>query len=124
MLGIFAGLAILIASLGLLGMIIYNLEQRTKEIGIRKVVGASALSIWALIVKNYLYLMLIAFAVSVPFCWFLLSHYLENFKYRVDITAWPFVIAMGGILFTAIGITAYHVAKAARMNPVNVLKDE
>lgn len=123
-LGIFAGLAILIASLGLLGMIIYNLEQRTKEIGIRKVVGASALSIWTLIVKNYLYLMLIAFAVSVPFCWYLLTHYLENFKYRVDITAWPFVIAMGGILVTAIGITAYHVGKAAQMNPVNVLKDE
>lgn len=123
-LGIFAGLAILIASLGLLGMIIYALEQRTKEIGIRKVVGASALNIWALIVKNYLYLMLTAFALSVPCCWWLLTRWLENFKYRIDISFWPFVIAMGGILVTALVITAYHVGKAARMNPVNVLKDE
>jgi putative ABC transport system permease protein len=123
-LGIFAGLAIIIASLGLLGMIIYNLEQRTKEIGIRKVVGASALNIWGLIVKNYLMLMFAAFLLSVPCCWWLLNNWLENFKYRVDITAWPFLIAMGSILLTALAITAYHVGKAAGMNPVTVLKDE
>jgi putative ABC transport system permease protein len=123
-LGIFAGLAILIASLGLLGMIIYNLEQRMKEIGIRKVVGASALNIWGLIVKNYLLLMLTAFLLSIPCCWWLLNRWLENFNYRVDITAWPFLIAMGSILLTALVITAYHVGRAAGTNPVNVLKDE
>ena len=123
-LSIFAGLAILIASLGLLGMIIYNLEQRTKEIGIRKVVGASTLNIWALMIKNYLYLMLAAFALSVPFCVWLLNKWLSNFYHRIDITAWPFMVAMGSILITALVITSYHVAKAAQMNPVNVLKDE
>ncbi|RAW02624.1 ABC transporter permease [Pseudochryseolinea flava] len=123
-LSIFAGLAILIASLGLLGMIIYNLEQRTKEIGIRKVVGASTINIWALMIKNYLYLMLAAFALSVPFCVWLLNKWLSNFYHRIDITAWPFIVAMGSILITALVITSYHVAKAAQMNPVNVLKDE
>jgi predicted lysophospholipase L1 biosynthesis ABC-type transport system permease subunit len=53
-----------------------------------------------------------------------LNNWLENFKYRVDITAWPFLIAMGSILLTALAITAYHVGKAAGMNPVTVLKDE
>jgi putative ABC transport system permease protein len=123
-LSVFAGLAILIASLGLLGMIIYNLEQRTKEIGIRKVVGASSMNIWSLIVKNYLYLMGAAFVLSIPCCWMLLNSWLENFNHRIEITIWPFLIAMGCILITAIAITAYHVGRAAQMNPVNVLKDE
>lgn len=123
-LSVFAGLAILIASLGMLGMIIYNLEQRTKEIGIRKVIGATTLNIWTLVFKNYLYLMLAAFAISIPCCIMLLNAWLENFLHRIDITAWPFLIAMTSILVTAFVITAYHVVKAAQMNPVHVLKDE
>ena len=78
----------------------------------------------SLLQKNYLLLMFTAFLLSVPCCWWLLNQWLENFQYRVDITAWPFLIAMGSILMTALVITAYHVGKAAQMNPVNVLKDE
>ncbi|HEY9046090.1 MAG TPA: ABC transporter permease [Ohtaekwangia sp.] len=121
---VFAALAILIACFGLLGMIIYTLEQRTKEIGIRKVVGASVGNIWMLIVKDYTMLIMLAIVVSTPLCIWGLHHWLEEFQYRVSISAWPFVIAGGSILITAWIITSYHVIKAALTNPVKVLKDE
>ncbi|HEY9046089.1 MAG TPA: ABC transporter permease [Ohtaekwangia sp.] len=121
---VFASLAIMIACFGLLGMIIYTLEQRTKEIGIRKVVGASVWSIWIMIVKDYTYLILAAVALSTPFCIWFLNNWLEDFNYRIVLTPWSFVIAGGSLLLAAISITSYHVLKAARMNPVSVLKDE
>ncbi|HEY9006571.1 MAG TPA: ABC transporter permease [Ohtaekwangia sp.] len=121
---VFAGLAILIACFGLLGMIIYTLEQRTKEIGIRKVVGASVTSIWILIVKDYTLLIVSAIVLSTPLCIWGLNHWLQEFQYRVPISAWPFVIAGASILATAWIITSYHVIKAALTNPVAVLKDE
>ncbi|MBL7858109.1 MAG: ABC transporter permease [Cyclobacteriaceae bacterium] len=121
---VFAALAILIASFGLLGMIIYTLEQRTKEIGIRKVVGASVGSIWVLVIKEYAVIIGIAIVVSTPFCLWVLSKWLESFAYRVTITPWIFVIAGAIMLITSILITSYHVVRAALTNPVTVLKDE
>jgi putative ABC transport system permease protein len=121
---VFAVLAIMIACFGLLGMIIYTLEQRTKEIGIRKVVGASAFSIWIMIVKDYTMLILLAVVLSTPFCIWFLNNWLEDFNYRISISPWAFAIAGGSMLLAAITITGYHVIKAARMNPVTVLKDE
>jgi putative ABC transport system permease protein len=121
---VFAALAILIASFGLLGMIIYTLEQRLKEIGIRKVVGASVSGIWVLMVREYLYLILIAMAISVPVCIWLLNNWLDDFSYHTQISPLAFAIAGGGILLIAIFVTSYHVLKAANTNPVNILKDE
>lgn len=121
---LFAGMAILIASLGLLGMIIFTLEQRLKEIGIRKVVGASVSGIWGLMVREYMYLILIAIAASVPLCLWLLNIWLADFSYRTQISPMAFVFAGGGILLVAILVTSYHVLKAANTNPVHVLRDE
>jgi putative ABC transport system permease protein len=121
---IFAAMAILIACFGLLGMIIYTLEQRTKEIGIRKVVGASVWSIWVLVVREYTMLILVSVVVSTPLCIYLLTKWLETFEYKVPLTPWAFVLAAGSMLTTSIFITGYHVLKAALMNPVAVLKDE
>lgn len=121
---VFAALAILIASFGLLGMIIYTLEQRLKEIGIRKVVGASVAGIWMLIVRDYMYLIFAAIALSIPVCLWLLNNWLDDFSYHTQISPLAFAVAGGGILLIAIVVTSYHVIKAANTNPVNVLRDE
>lgn len=121
---LFAALAIMIASLGLLGMMMYALEQRRKEIGIRKVVGASGFTIWLLMIREYTYLIFIAIALSVPLSIWLLNNWLEDFNYRITISPMAFVVAGGGILLTALMVTNYHVLKAASTNPVEVLKDE
>jgi len=121
---VFAGLAIMIASFGLLGMIIYTLEQRMKEIGIRKVVGASVIGIWLLIIRDYTYLIMTAILISVPLCVWLLGKWLEDFNYRIDLSPTAFIIAGGGILVASLLVTSYHVLRAANTNPVDVLKDE
>lgn len=121
---VFAALAILIASFGLLGMIIYAIEQRLKEIGIRKVVGASVAGIWLLMVREYMYLIVTAIVLSVPLCVWLLTNWLEDFNYRIPLSPMAFVIAGGSILITAVLVTSYHVLKAANSNLVEVLKDE
>ena len=121
---IIATLAILIAALGLLGMIIYTLEQRTKEIGIRKVSGASVLDILALISKGYTRLIIIAFVIGAPLSWWIMQQWLQDFAYRITPSLWIFAIVGMGTLFTAMMITSYHSIKAAMTNPVDVLKDE
>jgi putative ABC transport system permease protein len=121
---IMAALAMLIAGLGLLGMIVYTLEQRTKEIGIRKVAGASAWNILVLISKGYTKLIVIAFLISTPLSYWMMTHWLEAFAYRVTITPWIFPLVGVGMLLTAILIASYHSIKAALKNPVVVLRDE
>ncbi len=121
---VFAALAIMIACFGLLGMIIYTLEQRTKEIGIRKVVGASVLNIWTLVFKDYTILIITASVISTPLCIWFLNRWLEDFQYRVSISPWVFIFSTGLMLMGAVIVTGYHVVKAALMNPVDVLKDE
>jgi putative ABC transport system permease protein len=121
---VFAGLAILIACLGLLGMIIFTLELKLKEIGIRKVVGASAFNILTLVSKEYAKLILLAIVISVPVSIWMINKWLEGFEYKVTPGFAVFIIA-GVITFTiALLITGYQSMKAAFMNPVDVLKDE
>jgi putative ABC transport system permease protein len=119
-----AGLAILIACLGLLGMIVYSLEQRTKEIGIRKVSGASAWNILSLMSKSYVILILVAFAISSPVSYFMMKGWLEGFPYRVTPSPWIFAFAGSATLLIALLIIGYHSLRAAKANPVSVLKDE
>jgi putative ABC transport system permease protein len=121
---VLASLAILIACLGLLGMIIYSLEQRSKEIGIRKVSGASVWNIVTLISKGYTKLIIIAFVIGAPFSYWLMQMWLEDFAYRITPSWWMFVLVGIGTLMMAIIITSYHSIKAALTNPVDVLKDE
>jgi putative ABC transport system permease protein len=123
-LSILSGFAILIACLGLLGMIVYTLEQRTKEIGIRKVSGASVWDILKLISKGYTRLITLAFFISAPFSYWLMQKWLQDFAYRVTPSVWVFVLTGLGALIVAMLITSYHSVKAALTNPVEVLKDE
>lgn len=121
---VMASLAILISSLGLLGMIIYSLEQRTKEIGIRKVSGASVYNILLLISKGYTKLIVIAFAAGAPLAYYMMHFWLMDFAYAIKPSIWIFVIAGVCTLVLAVLITGYHSMKAALTNPVDVLKDE
>lgn len=121
---IMAFLAILIACLGLLGMIIYALEQRTKEIGIRKVSGASVYAIFMLISKGYTKLIVIAFAIGAPMAYWMMNLWLQDFAYRITPSLWIFLVAGVSTLLLGILITSYHSIKAALTNPVDVLKDE
>lgn len=123
-LSIFAGLAIMIACLGLLGMIIFTLELRTKEIGIRKVIGASTPSILLLVSRDYLKLIAIAVLIGGPLSLFVVNKWLENFLYRINPGVEVIAMAAGSIFIVATLITVYHCIKAAQRNPVEVLKDE
>jgi putative ABC transport system permease protein len=121
---VMAALAILIAGLGLLGMIIYSLEQRTKEIGIRKVTGASVWNILTLISRGYAKLIIIAFLIGAPASAWLMQKWLQDFAYRITPSIWVFISTGVVTLVIAVLITGYHSLRAAMTNPVDVLKDE
>jgi ABC-type antimicrobial peptide transport system permease subunit len=91
---IFAGIAIFISCLGLYGLVSFMAAQRTKEVGIRKVLGASVTSIIYLFSKEFTVLLIIAFAAAVPIAWYMMSNWLDNFAFRVNITVWVFVLAI------------------------------
>jgi len=120
----FAMLAIFISCLGLLGLVIFTAEQRTKEIGIRKVLGASIGSIFSLLSSDFLKLVAISFLIAVPIAWYSMNQWMENYAYRVGI-GWE-IFAMAGIGGVGIaGLTvSYQAIKAARSNPVNSLRME
>jgi ABC-type antimicrobial peptide transport system permease subunit len=121
---IFAGLAILISCLGLLGLSIFTAEQRTKEIGIRKVLGAGVPSLFGLLSKEFIGLVGLSFAIAVPLGWAAMHHWLLNFAYRTDIPWWSFGLA--GLLALAIALTTicFQALKAAKRNPVSALRSE
>lgn len=119
-----AVLAIIIASLGLLGMIIYGLEQRTKEIGIRKVAGASVWNILTMISRDYARLIVVAFVIGAPLSYALMQQWLNTFAYKVTPSWWLFALTGVSAMVAAMLIICYHSLKAARANPVDVLKDE
>ncbi len=121
---VMATLAIMIAGLGLLGMIVYSLEQRTKEIGIRKVSGARVLDILALISKRYTQLILLSFVIGAPIGYWIMQKWLQDFSYRITQSLWIYCLVGISTLLLAILITGYHSVKAALTNPVDVLKDE
>lgn len=121
---IFSGLAIVIACVGLFGLSAYTANLRTKEIGIRKVLGATILQAVVLLSKDFTRLILIAFAVSVPLAWWMMNRWLSNFAYHISLNAWPFVIA-GALAITIAWLTvSYQSLRAAITNPVKSLKSE
>ena len=118
------GMAIFISCLGLLGLVMFTAEQRVKEIGIRKVLGASAASIFGLFSKDYLKLILIANAFAWPIAWWSLRKWLENFEYRIEISWWMFAAAaLAGIVIAGLTIS-FQSIKAALANPVDSLRNE
>ena len=122
--GVFAFLAILIACFGLLGLSAYNVLQRTKEIGIRKVLGASVNSILVLLSKDFLRLILVSFFLAIPVGWILMSNWLEDYAFRIHIGWWVFGIAGAIALMIAIVTIVVQAMKAATTNPVTSLRSE
>ena len=119
-----AGLAILIACLGLFGLAAFTAEQRTKEIGVRKVLGASVASIVTLLSKDFLKLVLIAIVIASPIAWWAMNKWLQGFAYKIDIEWWVFVGA--GLLAVGIALltVSFQSVRAALMNPVKSLRSE
>jgi putative ABC transport system permease protein len=117
-------LAVLISCLGLLGLVIYTTTQRTKEIGVRKILGASVSQIVQLISKDFILLVLLAFIIAVPLAWLGMSKWLENFAYRTDISWWVFLLAGALMILIALLTLALQTIKAAVANPVKSLRTE
>ena len=121
---VFALLTIAIACLGLFGLATFTAEARTKEIGIRKVLGASVLSITALLSKDFLKLVLIAIAMASPVAYYFMDSWLQGFAFRVSIEWWYFLMAATLSILIAFLTVGYQAIKAALMNPVKSLKTE
>ena len=121
---IFTGLAIVVACLGLLGLATFMAEQRTKEIGIRKVMGASESHLILLLSKDFTKLVIIAFGVAIPVAYFIIQKWLEGFAYRTDISPWIFLLTGTGALVIAWLTVSWQSIKAALANPVNSLRSE
>ena len=124
MTGIFTGMAIFISCLGLLGLITYSLGQKAKEIGIRKVIGASIGSIVALFYKQYFRMVLVANVIALPLAWYFMHKWLSDFPYRVHISWWIFVLSLFAGLFIAFCTIAFKTIRAASANPIESLRSE
>jgi hypothetical protein len=121
---VFAGLAIFISLLGLFGLSAFVAEQRTKEIGIRKVVGASIPQLWAMLTKSFVLLVAISCAFAFPVSWYMLSNWLMRFEYRIDVSPWIFAVVAIGALVITLATVSYQAIRAAVANPVDSLKSE
>jgi putative ABC transport system permease protein len=122
--GFFTILAILISCLGLFGLISFSFSRRTKEIGIRKVLGASLKSVVLLLTKELLLLVLIANIIAWPVIWYLMNQWLQNFAYRIDMSWWIFAIAGSFALLIALITVSWQAIRAATANPVESLRYE
>jgi putative ABC transport system permease protein len=121
---IFASISIFIGCLGFLGLATFISAQRTKEIGIRKVLGATANHIIYMLSKKFVKWVLIAAAIAFPVGWFAMNNWLQNFAYRIDIKLWIFAAAAALALFIALLTISYQIIKAALSNPVDSLRYE
>jgi putative ABC transport system permease protein len=121
---LFAGFAIFIACLGLLGLALFTTAQRTKEIGVRKVLGASVSNIVFLLSKDFIRLIIISFLIASPVAWFVMHNWLEGFAYRIPISWWIFPCAGLLAFFIALGTVSFQTMRAAAANPVISLRSE
>lgn len=121
---IFAGIAILLACLGLFGLSVYATQQRIKEIGIRKVLGASVSSITVLLSSKFIVLVLVAFVIASPIAWFVMNKWLQDFSYRIELSWWMFLLAALAVMLITFITVCFQSVKAAVMNPVKSLRTE
>jgi putative ABC transport system permease protein len=122
--GFFAALAIFISCLGLFGMASFMAEQRIKEIGVRKVLGASVLNLWGLLSKDFLGLVIVSLLIAVPFSFYYMSRWLSTYTYHSELSWWIFASASSGALLITLLTVSYQAIRAAMANPVNSLKSE
>jgi len=120
----FAALAIFISCLGLFGLSSFVAEQRTKEIGVRKVLGASVFNLWRLLSKDFVLLVLLSCAIAIPAAYYFMHNWLLNYEYRTEISGWIFVAAASGALIITLLTVSFQSIRAALMNPVKSLRTE
>ncbi len=124
LLGIITSLGFAIACLGLFGLASFVVRRRTKEIGIRKVLGASTADIISMLSRKFILLILASIVVAFPLAYFAMNKWLQDFAFRVELTGVVFVIAAVGALAIALATVSLHGIRAASANPVNSLRDE
>lgn len=122
--GTFAGLAIFISCLGIFGLSSFVAEQRTKEIGIRKVLGASGASLWKMLSKDFIGLIIIACCAATPIAWYFMQNWLMNYEYRTELSWQLFVLPALGALFITLFTISFQTIKATMVNPVKSLRSE
>ena len=120
----FAGLAIFISCLGLFGMATFMAEQRVKEIGIRKVLGATIMNLWQLLSKDFVILVVIALLIASPIAYYFMQKWLVSYQYHTNVNGWVFVLAAAGAMIITLLTVSYQGIKAALANPVKSLKSE
>ncbi|MEQ1587718.1 MAG: FtsX-like permease family protein, partial [Cyclobacteriaceae bacterium] len=120
----FAVLAIFISCLGIFGLASFVAEQRTKEIGVRKVMGASVVNLWGMLSKDFVFLVGISLFLAMPLAWYFMNNWLQKYQYRSDMAWWIFAMAGIGALLITLLTVSYQSIKAAMANPVNSLRSE
>jgi putative ABC transport system permease protein len=120
----FSILAVFISCLGLFGIATFIAEQRTKEIGVRKILGASVINLWGLMNKEFLILVAISLLIATPAAWYCMSSWLRNYPYHPTMPWWIFTSAGAGALLISLATVSYHSIRAARSNPVKSLRSE
>jgi len=121
---IFTSLAIFISCIGLFGLASFVAEQRTKEIGVRKVLGASILTLWGLLSRDFIKLVVISFCIAMPLAYYGMSKWLENYIYRTPLSWWVFAASGIGLLVITLLTVSYQSLRAATMNPSKSLRTE
>lgn len=119
---LFSILAILICCLGLFGLSLYVAEQRNREIGIRKIIGASVFSIWRMLSMEFLTLVVIALLIATPAAWYFMNSWLQNYEYRTELSWWIFAAAGSGTVAITLFTVSFQSIKAALMNPIKSLR--
>ena len=122
--GIFTALAILISCLGLFGLTSFVAEQRTKEIGVRKVLGASVFNVWNMLSKDFLKLVIVSCFIAVPIAYYVMNGWLQEYPYRVILKWWIFALAIVGAMLVTVITVSFQAIKAARANPIRSLRME
>jgi putative ABC transport system permease protein len=122
--GFFATLAIFISCLGLFGMASFVAEQRTREIGVRKVFGASVLNLWGMLNKDFVVLVTIAMLIATPIAYYFMSNWLQHYQVRAELSWWIFVATGAGAMLITLLTVSYQSIKAALMNPVKAIRTE
>jgi ABC-type antimicrobial peptide transport system permease subunit len=122
--GFFALLAIVISCLGLFGLASFVAEQRTKEIGVRKVLGATVFNLWRLLSREFVLLVIISLLIAAPLAWYFMQNWLQNYQYRSTISGWIFLAAGSAALLITLLTVSFQAIKAALANPVKSLRTE
>jgi putative ABC transport system permease protein len=121
---VFSGLAILISCLGLFGLASFVAEQRTKEIGVRKVLGARVTGLWAMLSADFIKLVALSMLIAIPVSYYCMDQWLQNYALHTSLSVWIFVIAGGGLLLVTLATVSFQAVRAASMNPIKSLRTE